>query len=70
MSDMTLSDFIERRPHVGILASIAGFTGTFLTFLQDASIVIGFVGACFGLIAGIYTWKIKRHHWQREQNKP
>jgi hypothetical protein len=60
---MTLSQFIERNPHAGIFASIAGFTGSFISFLQQASVVIGFIGAVFGLLAGVYTFRIKRRHW-------
>lgn len=62
---MLFADLIERRPGVGILASMAGFSTSFLGFLQEASIVIGFVGACFGLLAGYFTWRVKRAHWRR-----
>ncbi len=63
---MTFAELIERRPSVGIVASITGFSTSLLTLLQQASIVIGFVGACFGLCAGYYTFRIKRRHWERE----
>ena len=62
---MSFSTIIERYPHVGILASISGFVGSFVSFLQSASVVIGFIGACFGLVAGFYTWRIKRRHWEK-----
>jgi len=61
-----LSDFIERKPHLGIIASVAGFASSFVSFLQAASVIIGFLGAVFGLLAGFYTWRIKRHQWQKE----
>jgi hypothetical protein len=62
---MNFQVFIERRPVVGILASLTGFSTTIITLLQDASVVLGFLGAAFGLAAGYYTWRIKRAHWHR-----
>jgi Fe-S cluster biogenesis protein NfuA len=69
MSDMALSDFIEHRPHFGIIASMTGGAVSLIGFLQEASVVIGFLGACFGLAAGYFTWRIKRRHWQRILDK-
>lgn len=60
-----IAALLERRPGVGIIASITGFSTSVITLMQQASIVIGFVGACFGLVAGYYTWRIKRAHWHR-----
>lgn len=62
---MSLTALIERRPSVGILASMTGFAGSFMSFLQSASVLIGFIGACFGLLAGFYTWRIKKRHWDK-----
>ncbi len=62
---MSIANLIERRPGVGILASMTGFSTSLLGLMQQASIVIGFLGACFGLIAGVYTFKIKKRHWER-----
>lgn len=68
---MTFADLIERRPSFGIVASVTGFVTSAISWLQQASIVIGFLGACFGLAAGFYTWRIKRAHWHRvvQENK-
>lgn len=60
-----LTQFLERRPSFGILASFSGFGASLVSFLHNASIVVGFAGAVFGLLAGIYTWRIKRREWQR-----
>ena len=62
---MVVSDIIERYPHVGIVASITGSFVSFVSFLQEASVLIGFIGACFGLLAGFYTWRIKKRHWDK-----
>lgn len=69
MSVLTLAAFIEKKPHFGILASLSGFGVSLLSLLHVATIVLGFGGAVFGLLAGYYTYRIKRHHWEREQNK-
>ena len=60
---MAVTAFLEKHPHVGIMASMTGFAGSFITFLQSASVLIGFIGACFGLLAGFYTWRVKKRHW-------
>lgn len=67
MRDM-LSKFVCDRPALGITASISGFGVSVLSFLQNAGIVIGFLGAVFGLLAGFYTWRIKKDHWDHLQN--
>ena len=61
-----LASFIEKNPHVGILASFAGFGASALTWLHAATILFGFVGASFGLVAGYYTMRVKYHQWVRE----
>lgn len=61
--------FLERRPGVGILASVSGLGASVVSWFQAASIVIGFVGAIFGLLAGYYTWRVKRQEWLRTQSK-
>lgn len=66
MRDM-LSKLVCDRPSLGITASISGFGVSLLTFLQNASIVLGFLGALFGLAAGYYTWRIKKDHWEHLQ---
>ena len=53
------------RPSLGIVASITGFTTALVSLLAQLSVVIGFLGALFGLAAGYYTWKLKREHWHR-----
>ena len=56
---------ISDRPSLGIVASITGFTTTLVSLLAQLSVVVGFLGALFGLAAGYYTWKLKREHWHR-----
>jgi hypothetical protein len=72
MRDM-LTEWLESKPHFGIVASLSGFFTSILAFMEDVSIILGFLGAVFGLLAGYYTWKIKREHWKRlvydHQNK-
>jgi hypothetical protein len=69
-----ITGFLERRPGLGIFASIAGFAGSLVSFLQTMSVFIGFVGAIFGLLAGFYTYRIQRRRWDaidratRQQN--
>ena len=53
------------KPSLGIVASITGFTTSLLSLLTQLSVVIGFLGALFGLAAGYYTWRLKREHWHR-----
>ena len=53
------------RPSLGIVASMTGFTTALVSLLAQLSVVIGFLGALFGLAAGYYTWKLKREHWHR-----
>ena len=53
------------KPSLGIVASITGFTTTLVSLLAQLSVVVGFLGALFGLAAGYYTWKLKREHWHR-----
>lgn len=63
--------FLERRPGVGILASVSGLGASVVSWFQAASIVIGFCGAIFGLLAGYYTYRVKRQEWLRlQQSKP
>lgn len=63
-----LSKYVEAKPALGIVASISGFGASVMAFIKDASIVLGFLGAIFGLAAGYYTWRIKREHWKRIQD--
>ena len=56
---------ISDRPSLGIVASMTGFTASLLALLAQLSVVIGFLGALFGLAAGYYTWRLKREHWRR-----
>jgi hypothetical protein len=60
-----IGDFLERRPGFGIIASITGLGTSVLSVLHAASIVLGCGGALFGLLAGFYTWRIKKLHWER-----
>lgn len=57
---MSLGVILEQRPSAGILASFGGFGASVLAWLEQASVVVGFIGAVFGLAAGFYTWKIQR----------
>lgn len=62
---MSIAALIERRPGMGILASLTGLSTSILAMLQQASIIISFCGACLALVAGYYTFRIKRAHWLR-----
>ena len=53
------------RPSLGIVASMTGFTTALVSLLAQLSVVIGFLGALFGLAAGYYTYRLKREHWHR-----
>lgn len=64
-----LSQFLERNPHYGILASMSGIGTFILGVLHYVNPVLETLAALFGLGAGIYTFLIKRHHWKREKNK-
>ena len=44
---------------------MTGFTTALVSLLAQLSVVVGFLGALFGLAAGYYTWKLKREHWHR-----
>ena len=62
-----LAEFLERRPHFGILASLTGVGTSLVTWLQAGTIVLSFLGAAFGFAAGFYTWRVQRHKWARER---
>lgn len=62
-------DFIEKNPHVGILASLSGFGVSVVGWLHYFNLALETGAAVFGLLAGIYTFRIKLHHWKRERNK-
>lgn len=63
-----LHKFIERNPHVGIFASMAGFGASLLTVVHVLSILVGFVGAIFGCIAGYYTMRCHYRKWQKAKS--
>lgn len=62
-------EFIERNPHVGILASLSGIGVSVVGWLHYFNIILETGGAAFGLLAGFYTFRIKLHHWRREKTK-
>ena len=64
---MRFNTWLESRPQIGIVASLSGFTASLLALFQDLSIILGFLGAIFGFVAGYYTWRVKREHWKRVQ---
>lgn len=63
-----ITNFLERRPALGIFASFSGFGASVLSALKIISIIAGAGGAVLGLVAGYYTLRIKRAHWQRMQS--
>jgi membrane associated rhomboid family serine protease len=65
---LAVQDFIERRPGVGIFASVSGLLTSLTSLIQAVSIFIGLGGAIFGLLAGYYTFRIQRKKWLKEQN--
>lgn len=64
-----LAEFLERRPHYGMLASATGFATALTSYLKIASPMLGLLGALFGLIAGYYTMRIKHAEWKKIQNE-
>lgn len=62
-----ISQFLERRPGVGIFASFSGFGVSLTSLIHTGTLVLGFGGAIFGLLAGYYTYRIQKHKWEREQ---
>ena len=64
-----LSRWVCDRPALGIVASISGFGASLLALLSQLSVVLGFLGAVFGLAAGYYTYRIKRAHWKKIQSQ-
>ena len=66
---MILETLLERKPSFGIVASISGFGASIMAYLQQISIILGFVGAVFGCAAGYYTFRVKKHQWERERQK-
>lgn len=62
-----LVQFLERRPGFGIVASLTGLGTSILSWLHAASVIVGFAGAVFGLLAGFYTWRVKKREWERTQ---
>jgi hypothetical protein len=61
-----LVQFLERRPGFGIFASLTGLGTSILSWLHAASVVVGFAGAVFGLLAGFYTYRCKKREWERK----
>lgn len=59
-----IASFLSAKPQVGILTSFAGLGAAILSWLHILTIVLGFAGAVIGLIAGIYTFLIKRKEWK------
>ncbi len=60
-----IREFLEQRPQVGIVASVAGFGTSVVSWIQAASVAIGLAGAVFGLLAGYYTWRTSRAKYQK-----
>lgn len=63
-----LHKFLERRPGLGIFASISGFAGSILAYMQQISIVLGFFGAIFGCVAGYVTMRVQLRRWKAIRN--
>jgi hypothetical protein len=61
-----MKDFIQG--HGAMLGSVVGFGTALMSWVEKLTPLIGFVGAIFGLLAGIYAWKIRRLQFQREEN--
>jgi len=66
---MSITELIEQRPHVGIIASAGGFVTSLLSYMQEINILLGTVGAIFGIVAGYYTFRVKRRNWQDLQKQ-
>ena len=59
--------FLERNPHLGIFASVAGFTTMLLSLVKVLSVILGFGGAVFGFVAGYYTMRSAHRKWKRQK---
>ena len=62
-----LQRFFERNWHVGIFASMSGFTISLLSLAKVLSVILGFGGALFGFVAGYYTMRSARRKWLRQK---
>lgn len=63
-----IEGYFDRNPHVGILASFAGFSTTVVSAMNSLSMVFGFVGALFGCIAGYYTMRCQYRKWKNPKS--
>lgn len=63
-----LQRFTERYPHFGMFASFSSFAASLLSFINVITPIIGFVAACFGLIAGYYSMRCLHRKWVKKQN--
>lgn len=61
--------FLERNPHLGIFASVAGFTTMLLSLVKVLSVLLGFGGAVFGFIAGYYTMRSAHRKWTKQKTE-
>jgi hypothetical protein len=59
-----ITNLLSDKPHLGILASMAGFSTAMLTWFHVITVAFGLVGAFFGAAAGFYTFLIKRKEWR------
>jgi uncharacterized protein (DUF2062 family) len=60
-----LTNFVERFPHVSILASLSGCAASVLAIMKVLSVLLGVAGGVFSLLAGYYTFRVYYRKWQR-----
>jgi membrane protein DedA with SNARE-associated domain len=54
----------DKYPAVGLVVSTGGALTSVLAFTAHISVLIGFVGAVFGCIAGYYTMRCQMRKWR------
>lgn len=59
-----MNHLIANRPILGVALSGGGAVSAILTWLNILTPIIGFAGACFGLVAGFYTFRIQMYKWR------
>jgi membrane associated rhomboid family serine protease len=66
-----MKDFIDKNPWTGVwFATISGLGGSVMSAIDAISSSVGLIAAVFGLMAGVYTFKIQKEKHRRLFRQP
>jgi hypothetical protein len=60
-----IAKLIERRPELGYLSASLTSLGSWVSFAEDAKLVLGLATGVVSLAVGVYTLRIQIRAWKR-----